>query len=82
MWIEIVGIAGMIVLLLTFYLASNHYLNDRNYFYHLLNILGAISVMINAFSKGVLAVGFVEVVWSIIGLLGIANVYRCSKEIE
>lgn len=79
MWIEIVGVAGMILLLLAFYLASHHWLDDQNYLYHFLNILGACGVMINAFSKGVLAVGFIEVAWSLIGLVGIANVYRHTK---
>ena len=76
MWIEIVGWVGMVILLATFFLASQQRLNDRRYLYHLLNIFGALGVMINAFSKGVLAVGFIEVAWSLIGLVGIVNVYR------
>ena len=76
MWIEIVGWVGMVVLLLAFFLASHQHLDDRNYLYHFLNIFGAFGVMINAFSKGVLAVGFIEVAWSLIGLVGIVNVYR------
>lgn len=74
MIIEIVGWAGMFLLLLNFFLASNQKLNDQGYPYHLLNFFGAVGVMINAFNKGVLAVGFVEVVWSLIALVGIYNV--------
>lgn len=82
MWIEIVGWVGMVLLLLTFYLASNHRLDDQRYLYHFLNIFGACGVMINAFSKGVLAVGFIEVAWSLIALVGIANVYRHTRGTE
>lgn len=82
MWIEIAGWAGMVLLLVTFFLASHHRLDDGRYLYHLLNIFGAAGVMINAFSKGVLAVGFIEVAWSLIAIVGMANVYRhmrCTK---
>ncbi|MBI5298787.1 MAG: hypothetical protein HY877_00590 [Deltaproteobacteria bacterium] len=76
MWIEIVGWLGMVLLLAVFFLASHRYLDDTRCLYHLINILGACGVMINAFSKGVLSVGFVEIAWSIIALVGIFNAYK------
>lgn len=79
MWIEVVGWVGMVMLLLNFYLASHQYLDDTKYLYHFLNIIGAVGVMINAFNKGVLAVGFIEVAWSVIALVGVYNVYRYSR---
>ena len=74
--IEIAGWAGMILLLLTFFLASNKWLCDKTYPYHLLNLVGALGVMANAFYKGVMAVGFVELAWSAIALVGIYNAYN------
>lgn len=79
MWIEIAGWAGMGMMLINYYLASHQYLDDHHYPYHGLNFLGAIGVMMNAFAKGVLAVGFLEVVWGCIALLGIYNVYRHAR---
>lgn len=79
-WIEIVGWAGMAMLIVNFYLASYQYLSDRYYPYHFLNFFGAIGVMINAFAKGVLAVGFVEIAWSLIALIGLYNVFRSIKK--
>lgn len=76
MWIEIVGWVGMVLLLANFYMASHHILDDNAYTYHLLNLVGAIGVMINAFHKEVMAVGFIEVAWSAIALVGMYNVYR------
>lgn len=79
MWIEIAGWMGMVLLLANFGLASCDILKDTATPYHFLNFLGAIGVMINAFHKGVMAVGFVEVAWSLIALVGIANVYRTAQ---
>ena len=76
MWIEIAGWVGMVLLLATFCMASNNILKDSAYPYHLLNLVGALGVMINAFNKGVMAVGMVEVAWSLIALVGIYNVYK------
>ncbi len=76
MWIEIGGWGGMIFMLAAFYLASHRYLNEHRYPYHLLNFFGALGVMINAWSKGVSAVAFVEIAWGLISLVGIFNVYR------
>ncbi len=79
MWIEIIGWLGMVLLLANFGLASCNILKDTATPYHLLNLLGAIGVMINAFDKKVMAVGFVEVAWSLIALVGIVNVYRYAR---
>lgn len=79
MWIEIVGWLGMVLLLANFGLASCDILKDTAVPYHLLNLVGAFGVMVNAFHKGVLAVGFVEVAWSVIALVGMINVYRFAR---
>lgn len=80
MWIEIAGWGASMLLLLNFYLASQQYLDDRRFPYHFLNFFGAAGVMINAFQKGVLAVGFVELAWGCIALVGLYNAYRYSKK--
>lgn len=78
-FVEIAGWVGMTLLLLTFFLASNKWLCDKGYPYHLLNLVGALGVMVNAFYMKVMAAGFVEVVWSLIALVGIYNVYRHTR---
>lgn len=79
MWIEIAGWGGMVLMLLAYYLASHEYLNENRYSYHMLNFFGALGVMMNAFSKGVLAVGFVEVSWSCISIVGLYNVLKHQR---
>lgn len=82
MWIEIVGWLGMVLLLAAFFLASHRYLNEHRYSYHFINFLGALGVMINAWSKGVWSVTFVEVAWAGIAMVGIFNVYKHLRRAE
>lgn len=78
-FVEIVGWTGMVLLLFTFFLASNQWLCDKGYPYHLLNLIGALGVMINAFYKGVWAVVSLETIWAMIAIVGIGNVFRHQR---
>lgn len=79
MWIEVVGWIGMVLLLSAFYLASSKRIRDDRYPYHIMNLLGAIAVFVNAFAKGVSAVAAIEVAWSCIALVGIWKVYASVR---
>lgn len=79
MWIEVVGWIGMVVLLSAFYLASSKRIQDNQYLYHVMNLVGALAVFINAFTKGVRAVAAIEVAWSLIALVGIWKVYSSAR---
>ncbi|PIR20268.1 MAG: hypothetical protein COV45_06870 [Deltaproteobacteria bacterium CG11_big_fil_rev_8_21_14_0_20_47_16] len=80
MWIEVIGIVGMVLLLGTFYLASSKRIQDNHYLYHILNLIGAIAVLVNAFFNHVMSVAAVEVAWSIIALVGLWNIWRAHRK--
>jgi hypothetical protein len=75
MWSEVVGVLGMILLLGAFFLASTKRIRDDQYFYHVLNFLGALAVLVNAWARGVKAVAAIEIAWSLIAVVGIWKVY-------
>lgn len=76
MWIEIVGWVGMVLLLSAFYLASSKRISDEQSLYHILNLLGAIGIGINAYYKHVIPQLMVEVAWACIATMGVANIIR------
>lgn len=79
MWIEIIGWVGMVALLSAFYLASSKRIRDDRYPYHVMNLLGAVAVFVNALAKGVRAVAAIEVAWALIALIGIWKVYAHAR---
>lgn len=78
MWIEIVGWLGMGMLLGAFALASIKRMRDDRYTFHVFNLLGAIGVGLNAFSKGAMPSATVEVIWGGLAILGLAKVWHRS----
>lgn len=79
MWIEIIGWVGMVVLLSAFYLASSKRIRDDQYPYHVINLLGAIAVFVNAFANGVRAVAAIEVAWALIAIVGMGKIYMAAR---
>lgn len=79
MWIEVVGVFGMILLLGAFFLASTKRIRDDQYLYHVLNLLGALAVLVNAWARGVKSVAAIEVAWSLIAVVGIWKVYTSAR---
>lgn len=79
MIIEVLGYAGAVILVAAFFLASTKRIQGDRYLYHVLNLVGALAVFINAFFRGVNAMAAVEAVWSIIALIGIARVFSAAR---
>lgn len=72
--IDIVGWLGMALLLTAFALASSKRISDTRSFYHLLNLLGAAAVFVNALTQRVWAVAAVEAVWVCIAVTGLVKI--------
>jgi hypothetical protein len=75
--IEIVGWLGAALVLLAYGLLSAHKLNSRSMSYQMLNIGGAVGLLVNALWNGAIPSGAVNVIW--IGI-GAHALWRNSRE--
>jgi len=67
MLIEIIGWIGAILVLVAYGLLSAHRLSGASVSYQLLNIGGAVGLLINAMWNGALPSGVVNLIWMGIG---------------
>lgn len=79
--IDIVGWVGMGLLLTAFALASSKRISDTRSLYHLLNVLGATAVFVNALTQRVWAVAAVEAVWACIALVGLWKIFTNLRRV-
>ncbi len=79
MWIEAAGWIGMVVLLISYGLASAGKLSGTHYMYHILNFFGGLGILINAMSRGVKAQVGIEVAWMTIAVVGIVAIVRTVR---
>jgi hypothetical protein len=62
-FIDIIGWIGGIEVLIAYWLISTKRVHESSLFYHLLNLTGAILLIINTISIGAYPSAFVNVVW-------------------
>lgn len=70
---EVIGWIGAILFILSYFLLSKGKLKQHEVKYHLLNLSGAICLVVNAFHFNDKANILVNVVWSSIAIMAIYN---------
>lgn len=73
---DMLGIIGVIIVLLSYYLLNTNRLNPTQISYLLMNLIGACFILFSLFFAWNLSAAVIEVAWIIISLIGI---YRYIK---
>ncbi|GLQ51222.1 hypothetical protein ACFFJT_08470 [Dyella flava] len=80
-WHDWAGYIGVVLVLLAFLLLQAHKLHGNGLVYQLMNVLGAIGVMLSLlFGAFNAAAFFMQLAWLLIGLYGIARGMRLRRE--
>jgi paired small multidrug resistance pump len=80
-WHDWAGYIGVVLVLLAFLLLQAHKLHGNGLIYQLMNVLGAIGVMLSLlFGAFNAAAFFMQVAWLLIGVYGIARGMRLRRE--
>ncbi len=70
MLLEIFGWVGSFLIILAYYLLQTDKVEETNFKYQSINILGALMLGINAYYKQAWAILFLQTVWIAVGILG------------
>lgn len=68
MIVDIVGWIGASLILIAYYLISNKKLTSNNKKYQLLNLTGALMLMVNAYVNGSFPLTGLNVIWAIVAV--------------
>ncbi|GLQ46394.1 hypothetical protein GCM10007862_14450 [Dyella lipolytica] len=80
-WHDWAGYIGVVLVLLAFLLLQAHKLHGNGLVYQLMNVLGAIGVLLSLlFGTFNAAAFFMQVAWLLIGVYGIARGMRTRRE--
>jgi paired small multidrug resistance pump len=80
-WHDWAGYIGVVLVLLAFLLLQAHKLHGNGLIYQLMNVLGAIGVMLSlAFGAFNAPAFFMQVAWLLIGIYGIVRGVRMRRE--
>ena len=78
-WFDLVGNLGVFLVVLAFYLLQTERLNSRDIRYSLLNLTGAILLLISLLVNWNLSSVIIELFWIAISLIGIVRHVSISK---
>lgn len=80
-WHDWAGYIGVVLMLLAYLLLQAHKLHGNGLAYQLMNVLGALGVMLSLlFGAFNVSAFFMEVAWLLIGLYGMARSARVRRE--
>jgi paired small multidrug resistance pump len=80
-WHDWAGYIGVVLVLLAFLLLQAHKLHGNGLVYQLMNVFGAIGVMLSLlFGAFNAAAFFMQVAWLLIGIYGIARSMRVRRQ--
>ena len=80
-WHDWAGYIGVVLVLLAFLLLQAHKLHGNGLIYQLMNVLGAIGVMLSLlFGNFNLPAFIMQVAWLLIGIFGIGRGIRVRRE--
>jgi paired small multidrug resistance pump len=68
---DIVGIIGVILILAAFFLLQIGKLNARDFLYSLLNLFGALGILISLIQAWNLSAFLIEMAWTLISIYGL-----------
>ena len=74
--IELVGWAGALAVLVAYGLVSTERVSSRSWSYQLLNIGGAVGLVINSSWNGAIPSAVVNLIWIAIGMYALASRHR------
>jgi hypothetical protein len=78
--IDITGWVGSVCVLAAYGLLSTHKITSHSKLYQALNIIGSICLIINTLFYSAYPSTFVNIVWLIIAIFALINIYRSVKK--
>ena len=72
-WPTIVGLAGMLVTLLAYFLLQSQRMHGNGAIYQLMNALGSAAIIVSLFYQFNLAAMVLEIAWLAISIYGLAR---------
>ncbi|HEY4581482.1 MAG TPA: hypothetical protein VIG88_01230 [Lysobacter sp.] len=75
-WYDVVGLAGTLSILLAFALLQTRRLSGTGLLYQLLNLFGAVGILVSLLGTFNLSVFLLELAWMAVSLYGIARSLR------
>ena len=82
-WYDWAGYIGVLLVLLAFFLMQAHKLHGNGLVYQLMNIFGAIGVMLSLLFGGFNWSAFLmQVAWLLIGIFGVARSMQLRRETQ
>lgn len=78
--VDVLGWIGGIALILAYGLVSQKKIDPQSMSYHLLNIFGALLLIINTYFYGAYPSTAVSVVWVIVGIYYVVKIMRMDKQ--
>ena len=78
-WSDFIGLAGMVLLVFTFFLLQTDRIDPKGFNYSFFNLIVAILLGINLYYKPVLANIVLEIFWATMSSWGIYKWYRVNK---
>ena len=78
-WSDFIGLTGMLLLVLTFFLLQTDRIDPKGFYYSFFNLLVAIFLGINLYYKPVIANIVLEIFWATMSCWGMYKWYRANK---
>lgn len=78
---DFIGIVGVILVLIAYYLLNTHKITAHNIYYQIFNLLGSFLILVSLFYAWNLSAVLIEVAWMIISLIGIVRIIKENKKI-
>ena len=79
-WHDVVGIAGVFIILYGYYALQSERISSRDLSYSLLNLIGSTMILCSLYFTWNMASVVIEVVWFFISLYGIIKYFRRTKD--
>ena len=76
---DVIGIIGVILLLIAYFLLNTHKLAPMSLFYQLFNFFGAFFIFYSLLFNWNLSAALIEIAWMIISMIGVYQIWRRKK---
>ncbi|MBF8263579.1 MAG: hypothetical protein HW387_1244 [Parachlamydiales bacterium] len=76
---SVIGLVGVGLLLIAFFLLQTGRVTSRGYLYSLLNLLGAVGILISLIDEWNLSAFVIEIAWILISIYGIIKCFHERK---
>ena len=79
---DVVGIVGVVLLLIAYYLLNTHQMSAKSMNYQVLNLFGALFIIFSLCFHWNTASALIEVSWVIISVIGMYHVVKSRKALK